>query len=184
MLSRLFNKASPRSYRCNNLIHKITLPYPSTQHLIKVKVVIITLRQNKTIKQESSMNTTQTTHDLFLAYVDVCNDALAHDHDTFPFKYIIDAVQSKKTPAAKAIILNKQAFLCYDITLEQNKIYVTCSSPSTLPSTPEHLKWEVDTAYLQTVVGSPEQYIQNPAKLNWEWLENTAPTPCPGKETP
>ena len=115
------------------------------------------------------MDSSQKTGDLFSHYVGVCNAALAANKDCFPFKQILEAVGEKqKRRNIEVCILGDSKKASFVIYFEDYKINgqrrercTDCQCDGI---------WFVDQSYLEDVTLHPSEYIQNPAKINWEWM--------------
>jgi hypothetical protein len=107
--------------------------------------------------------------ELFEQYLSVCNQAIEQSKDHFPYKEMWKAgktimgdhriectVYDNRPKASYSLGLEKDAHLT-DIKKEKN---------------PDRKGWKVNYSYLKEVVEHPEKYIQNPAKLDWDWLKD------------
>lgn len=110
----------------------------------------------------------QDSEDLFLNYLEVCNQALALNHNKFPFKQILGAAGRAEAHSKIEVNIEGDKSFSYIITIDGNKIHGephgSCASCNC------DKKWITNSKYLETVTGAPENYIQNPAKLNWDWM--------------
>ena len=105
--------------------------------------------------------------DLMRRYLDTCNKALLHNKNRFPFKQIFDAV--KKTGAGKMIEVKiaeyDPTFVVYIaddmIAFDRHDACGSCECDGL---------WQVEHAFLSEVVQNTQVYVQNPARLNWEWM--------------
>lgn len=116
---------------------------------------------------------TKSVEDLLMAYLSVCNRAIALNKDRFPFKQILGAArETGKNRLIEVRILNDSLqegeSQSYVMTFEKDKIIakphescVNCNCDGI---------WRVSIAYLVDVTKNAESYIENPAKINWEWL--------------
>lgn len=107
--------------------------------------------------------------DLMKRYLDVCNQAMALNKDRFPFKQILGA--AKASECGKVIevrILDDVPGMSYAMTFNQDglvaKPHGDCDDCNC------DREWNVSIAYLEEVAQNPTRYIQNPARINWEWL--------------
>lgn len=106
---------------------------------------------------------------LMTRYLDVCNRALVLNSDRFPFKQILgSATQSGKGAVVEVNIVDTLPPVSYAMTLGYNGIeakpHGDCEDCRCDRS------WAVSKSYLEDVVMHPDVYIQNPAKINWEWM--------------
>ncbi len=107
--------------------------------------------------------------DLIKRYIDVCNRAIMLNHDRFPFKQILGA--AKNAEGSKIIevrIKEGSPDLSYAMTFDQEGL--VARPHSTCTECQCDRKWGVSKSYLEDVTKNPEDYIQNPAKLDWEWM--------------
>ncbi|MFP4313855.1 MAG: hypothetical protein ACLFR0_05965 [Alphaproteobacteria bacterium] len=108
--------------------------------------------------------------DYIQRYISICNVALHKNCERFPFKQILDAAeqQSKGRMIEVNIEGDPPHEEDYVFTLSQGRIQAdkhACGSQCTCDG-----KWIVKKAYIEDVINNPDIYIQNPAKINWEWL--------------
>lgn len=106
---------------------------------------------------------------LLQRYVDVCNRALMFNKDRFPFKQILCGAQAEE--AGKKIevtISDLSAIPSFVFEIEKGQILlkdhgncVDCNCDR---------KWSVPVEYLKKIAETPDMYVQNPAKIDWEWM--------------
>lgn len=107
--------------------------------------------------------------ELFKQYLDVCNQALTANKDRFPFKHILEAADNAAKPKNVEVrIIDDKPDRAYVIRLEDQRILgeghqfcQNCDCDG---------YWNVPRSYLENVVQNPEDYIANPAKINWDWM--------------
>jgi len=104
---------------------------------------------------------------LIQSYLDVCNKSLLHNKARFPFKQIFEAAL-KYDHGRKIEVQIGQHPDTY--VLEFEKDFLTVQPHSKCGNCNCDGHWKVDDDYLFDVVGNPEIYINNPAKINWEWM--------------
>lgn len=103
------------------------------------------------------------------SYVNICNKALSLNKDRFPFKQILGA--AKKSETGKKIevqIAGDSSIDSYVFSIENNQIIV--SPHSSCEKCDCDRSWHLEWPYLQEVLKNPDSYIQNPAKINWDWI--------------
>ena len=121
------------------------------------------------MNQKMSEHTLLHYTDLVTTYVDICNQALQQNCDRFPFKQILGAarISEKDHP----IEVNVTSDICkesYVFRLNGHGIEV---APHTRCEHCDCVRtWDVSKDYLEMVTQSPAAFIQNPAKINWEWM--------------
>lgn len=111
--------------------------------------------------------THQTETELFQSYLEVCNQALEANKDRFPYKQMLEA--SEKLLGAREItvaVYDDQPKAVYDLALSEKHL-------SAKPHESECQKaWRLNRSYLEEVVNHAEDYIKNPAKIDWAWLKS------------
>lgn len=108
-------------------------------------------------------------NDLINRYVSVCNEALLENRDRFPFKQILGAAKkNEKNHSVEVWVRGGGAHSLYVFRLRDDGIVASshddCDGCACVRS------WDVSAAYLEDVVRDPQTYIDNPAKLDWEWM--------------
>jgi hypothetical protein len=107
--------------------------------------------------------------DLVEQYAGVCNKALLQNKDRFPFKQILGAAKKAESEQPVEVVISDTAPQeVYVFRLGENGIAVEthagCADCACVRS------WNIETSYLQDVIHNPQAYVENPAKLNWEWM--------------
>lgn len=104
-------------------------------------------------------------------YVDVCNAALWRNRDRFPFKQILGAAQKAESGRLVETVVEARGQKKQDsfvMTLDKGQIVVrphgSCADCGC------ERRWIVHEDYLQDVIRHPDVYINNPARLDWDWL--------------
>lgn len=117
--------------------------------------------------------------DLFKSYIDICNQALEKNKDRFPFNHLLSGFEvSDNVSSVRVEIIDDMQHSRFHLRLINGEIEYDethCQSPCNLC----HSKcgnssdvWSVRASYLNDVVENPEQYIENPARLDWEWVDS------------
>ncbi len=104
---------------------------------------------------------------LFRRYVDICNQALSAHREAFPYKQIWGAVQGAARDKAVRVAIYDDQPKTYELHLEEDHIE---AAPDGLYA--ESPVCRINLSYLRQVVEHPEEYIHNPARLDWDWLRN------------
>ncbi len=120
---------------------------------------------------ESAPKETTTTEEyarIFERYLDICNQALKKNKDTFPYMEIWGARWKNVKPDTvfQCAIYDDRPKIIYTLQLTKNmtlKILKKSHAP------PEDA-WPFKYSYLKHVVDNPGNYIDNPANLDWGWL--------------
>jgi hypothetical protein len=119
------------------------------------------------------MNVVSLDHNhLLKQYLDVCHQAMISNKNRFPFKQILSA--AKKAGTGNTIEINitdTSSKNSYVLKLQNEG--VSLKPHGNCQNCKCDRKWLISEEYLQEVVKQPEIYIQNPAKLNWEWMYDT-----------
>jgi len=102
-------------------------------------------------------------------YIRVCNEALSLNKDRFPFKQILGAARkSEKGRPVEVKVLDGGPGDVYVFKLRGDGIFFepheSCENCDCVRT------WKTDIPYLKAIAENPEIYIQNPAKINWEWM--------------
>lgn len=108
-------------------------------------------------------------HDLIERYVAVCNQAIEHNRNRFPFKQILNAVQEAEgQPLIEVVIDGCDQNETYVFQMREDKLTVRphgdCKNCECVRS------WNAMPSYLEQVTQNPAVYVDNPAMLDWEWI--------------
>jgi hypothetical protein len=108
---------------------------------------------------------------LLSQYIQICNAALAANKNRFPYKQILSAAQQQQNnKQTKVGIIDNHPTPRYAIKIKDNHIsYGTCSDLE------NGATWFITKSYIEEVLQNPDDYIKNPAKLDWEWLLPSKP---------
>ena len=107
---------------------------------------------------------------LFAEYLRVCNEALETNKDCFPYYCVMQEIEDRlKTHVVQVSIYDKDEHhpeALYDLIIKDQCLAV--KPPHKKP----HVKcpWRITRQFLEEVAANPQTYINNPAQLNWEWL--------------
>jgi hypothetical protein len=107
---------------------------------------------------------------LFRQYLEICNRAMqAHCHE-FPYKQIWDAVERLQAgEPVDLTIYDDEPQHHYKVCLRDKHIDLVKEEPEEMPE-----GWKMNTSYLRRVVENPQEYIEQPARLDWDWLKDRA----------
>ena len=106
---------------------------------------------------------------LFQNYIEVCNRALAANKDRFPFKQILEAAQGRAvSPLVDVCVIDDIAEPKFTLHIERRKIIAEKHGPAETCAC--EAKWSIRKSYLEDVVNHPEEYIKNPALIDWDWM--------------
>ena len=108
-------------------------------------------------------------YDLIERYAKICSVALMQNKDRFPFKQILGAVQKVESEKPVEVILSDvMPPETYVFRLRiggiEVKPHIQCDDCACVRS------WNTNLSYLKDVTENAQAYIDNPAKLDWEWM--------------
>ncbi len=104
---------------------------------------------------------------LFKQYVDICNTAISSHREEFPYKQLWDAFSRLSDNAqVRVAVYDDQPKSLYALRFAQDHIEAEENGNEDNPG------FRINLSYLKQVVEHPEQYIENPALLDWDWLKN------------
>lgn len=102
-------------------------------------------------------------------YLDICNAAIEANKDRFPFKQILSAAQDNEHKDAVLVqIMDSYSPARYIIHVKERKALI--DSDPECDNCSCGAAWLVDSSFLQDVMDNPLSYIENPARLDWDWL--------------
>lgn len=119
------------------------------------------------VEKASKNDVAESAQTLLQRYLEICNDALKKHGDKLPYKEIVSAV--KRTiddhPLELAVYDDKPK-AAFTLSLKEEKLVSN--------GYPEDVKkaWRMDLSYLRQVVEQPKEYIENPEKLDLDWLKS------------
>lgn len=107
---------------------------------------------------------------LFEQYLAICNEAMKQNKDRFPYKHIWEAVERlKRGEDIDLTIYDDEPKSHYRVQIKDNHIDVI-----DVDHEDKHQGWKLTSSYLRKVVEHPQEYIDHPAKLDWDWLKDCA----------
>lgn len=107
--------------------------------------------------------------DLIEQYVHVCNQALLLNRDRFPFKQILGAARvAEKGCVVEVSIADDPLLESFVFELRGSGIVVRAHGDC--PDCDCDREWSVSSTYLKCVANNPQSFIENPAKIDWEWM--------------
>ena len=112
-----------------------------------------------------------TTEHLVQQYLDVVNRALQANRDHFPWKQII--AKGETTWSGKNIGLGinepgREVPETYTIRFVNGQFVY--GGPGKVDTA---YTWEADKAFMEKVVANPQEYIDSPMKINWDWVKSS-----------
>ncbi len=99
---------------------------------------------------------------LFRRYVEICNEAMAAHREEFPYKQIWNAAQNA---GVRVAVYDDTPKMHYALRLAEDHVEAEQSPDMECPAIRLRL------SYLKQVVDRPEEFIENPARLDWGWLK-------------
>ena len=108
---------------------------------------------------------------LFDRYLEICNQALLLNKDRFPFKQILGAgAKAGQNHLYDVRIENALEKGCFSMMLHDGRLQAQAMQDKGCAGCCCSDKWRVTRQYLEEVVSRPDEYIVNPAKLDWGWM--------------
>jgi hypothetical protein len=118
---------------------------------------------------EKDIKDTQEYEQVFQQYLEICNQAIEQNKGKFPYTEIWGARLKALEDEMKiqTVVFDDRPKLAYMLRLTKD-MKIEIIEKKTLP--PEDA-WPFTYQYLKRVVDSPQEYIENPARLEWGWLK-------------
>lgn len=106
---------------------------------------------------------------VFQQYLEICNRAIEQNKHKFPYTEIWGARLNalKEEMKIEAVVYDDRPKIAYMLRLTQD-MKIEIVERKVIP--PEEA-WPFTYQYLRRVVDNPQDYIENPAKLEWGWLK-------------
>jgi CBS domain-containing protein len=114
---------------------------------------------------------TTSTASLLVGFLGVCNESLAKNRDTFPYKHVFGLYEKlfADRDVHVTIYEDDPGKEIGPVTIRYvDGRYEPVSGESQSPGFRVKLK----RSYMEQVVANPEQYIEHPEKLDWDWLKS------------
>ncbi|MDQ3024429.1 MAG: hypothetical protein M3R04_08620 [bacterium] len=113
----------------------------------------------------------QNNEQLVKQYLDVVNRSLQANSEGFPWKQII--AKGESTWSGKNIGLGinepgRETPETYTLTFANGKFVY--GGPGKVDTS---YTWEADKGFLENVVAKPQEYIDSPMKINWDWIKSS-----------
>lgn len=109
------------------------------------------------------------TNALFTQYVNVVNKAMGQNRDEFPFSQLMSMGEKilgdKKIGAAVYKDDPDSPHDYFTLTYEDGKLRATHGKEA------PNVEWKLDERHLENVVDDPGTFIENPARLDLDWLK-------------
>ena len=105
---------------------------------------------------------------IFERYLEICNQALEKNKDKFPYMEIWKArwKNSELGNIMQCAVYDDRPKLIYTLELTEDMKIKVIKKTQVGPED----AWPFKYSYLKHVVDNPEDYIEQPANLDWGWL--------------
>ena len=106
---------------------------------------------------------------IFQKYLEICNQAIEKNKSKFPYTQIWGERLKllEEEMKIQAIVYDDRPKISYMLRLTKD-MKIEIVDKKTIP--PEDA-WPFTYQYLKRVVDNPNEYIDNPARLEWGWLQ-------------
>ena len=106
---------------------------------------------------------------VFQKYLEICNRAIEQNKNKFPYTEIWGSrlKQMEEEMKVEAITYDDRPKASYMLRLTKDMKIEIVEKKELKPEE----AWPFTYQYLKRVVDSPQEYIDNPAKLEWGWLK-------------
>ena len=105
--------------------------------------------------------------DLFLQFLDIYNQAIAAHKEEFPYKYIWEAAEKLQTTNGMHVtVYDDEPKGDYQLRLQDKHIELI------EPDGQGSQGLRINKSYMKRVLENSRDYINEPAKLDWDWLKN------------
>lgn len=109
--------------------------------------------------------------ELLVEYLDVCNTAMAAKKDSFPHKQVLALSRLVFSGRNFSLLLYDEdpdlPDACYTLRFAGNQLELVAEGKQD-----PVFSCKVRRDYLRTVVGSRQEYIDHPERLDWDWLKS------------
>ncbi|MCT4654654.1 MAG: hypothetical protein N4A65_02470 [Cohaesibacter sp.] len=103
---------------------------------------------------------------LILSYIDVCNRSIEKNSDQSPYKEIFQAaLAAMKDSDFSFLLRDDRPKASVSLRIEEQGI----ARQNESDKEPED-GWIFDYSYLKAVLDNPEDYVNEPERLDWSWL--------------
>lgn len=110
--------------------------------------------------------TTNHYHALLQQYIAICNEALSRNKEVFPYNALCTAL-NHAAPVQVAIFDDTPKGL-FELSVDNTIIQAEDMSGSA----PIHQVVRMNISDLQHIIQNREEYIKNPAKIDWKWIRS------------
>jgi hypothetical protein len=123
-----------------------------------------------------------TTEHLVQQYLDVVNRSLQANREGFPWKQIISLGETKWSGKNIGLGINepgREVPETYTIKFANGRFVY--DGPGKVDTS---YTWEADRNFMEKVVANPQEYIDSPMKINWDWVKSSLNIGDSEDETP
>jgi hypothetical protein len=107
-------------------------------------------------------------HQLFEAFLEVCNRAIETHKDEFPYKHIWEAAETLQSDDGMHVsIYDDEPKGDYQLKIHDKQIELLQENAPPRPA-----GWRINTSHMRQVISDPDAYINEPTKLDWLWLKH------------
>ena len=115
---------------------------------------------------KGSKETQDEYNDLLRQYISICNDAMNTDNGDFPLRKTWAAIlQHLEGERVEFAVRDDRPKAVMSVDLGKSAM-----KPANEESKGQHSDWTFDYSFLRKVVDNPKDYINDPTKLDWDWL--------------
>lgn len=116
------------------------------------------------MNEKTGMDAPERYEELLQAYLTICNQAMSKHGENFPYKEIwTAALADKNNDPMRLAVIDDRLKACVSVTAEDKVLSCeTASGPGQ--------DWIFSYSYLSQVVENAEDYVNDPARLDWAWL--------------
>ena len=115
--------------------------------------------------------TDRDTISLFTKALNVMNSALEAHQDEMPYSALLKATEKVMGDRKLGVAVYESdpgnPFDYFTIRFREGSFELDAHGKKD-----PDLAWKVSREYLEKVAGSPQEYIDNPLKLDWDWLKS------------
>lgn len=103
---------------------------------------------------------------LLQQYIEVCNKALSQNQDKFPYNHLFKALNHVRP--VTFILVDDAPKGLFELRVESAAIHARDMNGQ--PPTSQAIRMNIST--LEEVLQSPEEYINDPSKIDWSWVRS------------
>lgn len=105
---------------------------------------------------------------LLEAYINICNEALKQNKHNFPFNHMWKVIKDQcKNQEINIALIDDRPDPVGALRLSDDGVRVSPSKQEDEATKGCHIK----LSHIQHVLNNKEEYIKDPARINWHWIE-------------